>query len=392
MMDNLNAINQADAGFAQAHAAAVAAQDSTRPVALPQGQSFASAMDNASSSKVTAMAQLAKNGGATSRLPALVTPRASAQTQIEQVLGDTLGVSNARALAQLSELMNTGGDSNFDVARNVVSSRSVLATLSGQVVQSPTGYNSNSIRRSITPPAGSEPVAVSGKNAVKATSQADAFKTYEQAVSGTLSSQFESGEAGIAAIGYDSHGGTSYGKYQISSKAGSMDHFIKFLRSESPAYAKRLAAAGEANTGSKSGAMPNEWKKIAKENPALFEDLQERFIHDSHYKPALQAVSQRTGLSGEHMSPALQEVLWSTAVQHGPNGAARIFSRAMAGLDENVAKNPGTEAFEKAMIENVYAARSTQFGSSTQRVQNAVQNRLEQEKGLALAMVEAIAV
>ena len=73
-------------------------------------------------------------------------------------------------------------------------------------------------------------------------------------------------------------------------------------------------------------------KKIAKENPALFEDLQERFIHDSHYKPALQAVSQRTGLSGEHMSPALQEVLWSTAVQHGPNGAARIFSRAMAGL------------------------------------------------------------
>ena len=57
MMDNLNAINQADAGFAQAHAAAVAAQDSTRPVALPQGQSFASAMDNASSSKVTAMAQ-----------------------------------------------------------------------------------------------------------------------------------------------------------------------------------------------------------------------------------------------------------------------------------------------------------------------------------------------
>ena len=64
----------------------------------------------------------------------------------------------------------------------------------------------------------------------------------------------------------------------------------------------------------------------------------------------------------------------------------------MASLDENVAKNPGTEAFEKAMIENVYAARSTQFGSSTQRVQNAVQNRLEQEKGLALAMVDAIAV
>lgn len=389
MMDNLNVINKGDAAFSSAHVAAAAAQDPARLNALPQGQSFASAMDNASNgNKITAMAQLAQNGGATSRLPAQVTPRASAQSQIEEVLGDSLGISNARALAQLSELMNTGGDSNFDVARNVVSSRSVLATLSGQVVQSPTGYNSNSIRRTINPPAGGEAVAASNKQI----SRAEAFKTYEQAVSGTLSSQFESGEAGIAAIGYDSHGGTSYGKYQISSKAGSMDHFIKFLRSESPAYAKRLAAAGEANTGSKAGAMPTEWKKIAKENPALFEDLQERFIHNSHYKPALEAVSQRTGLSGDKMSPALQEVLWSTAVQHGPNGAARIFSRAMANLDEKVAQNPGTEAFEKAMIENVYAARSTQFGSSTQRVQNAVQNRLAQEKGLALAMVGAIEV
>ena len=36
---------------------------------------------------------------------------------------------------------------------------------------------------------------------------------------GHLSARFESGKEGAAAIGYDGHGGTSYGKYQISSRA-----------------------------------------------------------------------------------------------------------------------------------------------------------------------------
>ncbi len=61
---------------------------------------------------------------------------------------------------------------------------------------------------------------------------------------GALSAKFESGSAGVAAIGYDRVGGTSYGKYQIASKPGTMDRFLSYLDKNAPAWAERLRSAG----------------------------------------------------------------------------------------------------------------------------------------------------
>jgi hypothetical protein len=128
--------------------------------------------------------------------------------------------------------------------------------------------------------------------------------------------------------------------------------------------------------------MPEAWQKIAAEQPARFEALQEKFIHDSHYAPALNAVTRTAGIDPAKLSPAMQEVLWSTAVQHGPVGAARIFNRAVSkgSLD--------TMQAERKLIDNVYAIRAEQFGSSTEQVRAAVRSRLRQEKALALAMLK----
>jgi hypothetical protein len=73
---------------------------------------------------------------------------------------------------------------------------------------------------------------------------------------GKLAANFESVKDGIAAIGYDRHGGTSYGKYQLSSRAGTMKKFVEFLQTEDPAMAEKLQKAGAANTGGKRGKMP----------------------------------------------------------------------------------------------------------------------------------------
>lgn len=201
---------------------------------------------------------------------------------------------------------------------------------------------------------------------------------------GKLSARFESGGDGIAAIGYDSTGGTSYGKYQIASKVGSMKNFLNFLDSEAPDLAKRLRKAGPANTGGRKGAMPNEWRAIASEQPERFEKLQESFIHQSHYKPALEAIEQRTGVDSRKLSTAMREVIWSTAVQHGPAGATRIFERA------NELSGKATDAsYERKLISNVYNLRSGQFGSSSRQVREAVQNRFKQEKQLALNMLDS---
>lgn len=200
---------------------------------------------------------------------------------------------------------------------------------------------------------------------------------------GKLSAKFESGSDGVAAIGYDSTGGTSYGKYQIASKVGSMKSFLNFLDQEAPDLANRLRKAGPANTGSRKGAMPDVWRSIAREQPERFEQLQEAFIHQSHYKPALEAIEQKTGIDTSSLSAAMREVIWSTAVQHGPAGAARIFAKA-----DDLSGKVEDASYERKMINNVYSVRAGQFGSSTNKVRQAVRNRFKEEKQLALQMLE----
>ncbi len=199
---------------------------------------------------------------------------------------------------------------------------------------------------------------------------------------GSLSAHFESGEKGPDVIGYDYNGGTSYGTYQISSRTGTMKHFIEYLSEQAPDMANKLKAAGPANTGGRAGRMPEVWKKITAEDPARFSKLQYDFIEKSHYLPAVQEISEKTGLDVSKGPKALQEVLWSTAVQHGPNGAARIFQRAIGCAK---AKDGGVQLAK--LIGTVYDMRAGQFGSSGPETRAAARNRFQQEGRIALAML-----
>ncbi|MGA2733678.1 MAG: hypothetical protein ABSG35_13955 [Syntrophobacteraceae bacterium] len=199
---------------------------------------------------------------------------------------------------------------------------------------------------------------------------------------GVLSAHFESCEKGPGAIGYDYNGGTSYGTYQISSRAGTMKRFVDYLSERAPDLANKLKAAGPANTGNTFGKMPEVWKKVATEDPVRFSKLQYDFIEKSHYLPAVQEISDRTGLDISKAPRALQEVLWSTAVQHGPNGAAKIFNKA---IKHSEAKNGGVKMAQ--LIGSVYAMRAGQFGSSLPNVRAAVRSRFREEGRMALAML-----
>lgn len=203
---------------------------------------------------------------------------------------------------------------------------------------------------------------------------------------GSLAARFESGGDGVDAIGYDDQGGTSYGTFQISSRAGTMRLFVDFLKNQAPEWARRLSAAGPFNTGGRGGAVPREWKRIAAEDPERFARLQQDFIADTHYVPALQEIQERTGVDVQAQSQALQEVLWSTAVQHGPRGAARIFSRAISGGGPS--SGDGSQ-FDRTLIKKVYSARGSQFSSSSPAVASAVRRRFEEEKVLALGILKA---
>jgi hypothetical protein len=199
---------------------------------------------------------------------------------------------------------------------------------------------------------------------------------------GVLSAHFESCEKGPGAIGYDYNGGTSYGTYQISSRAGTMKHFIDYLSEQAPDLANKLKAAGPANTGHTFGKMPSVWGKISTQDPVRFSKLQYDFIEKSHYLPAVQEISGRTGLDISKAPRALQEVLWSTAVQHGPNGASKIFTKA---IKRAQAKNNGVKIAQ--LIGSIYDMRAGQFGSSGPNVRAAVRSRFREEGRMALAML-----
>lgn len=201
-------------------------------------------------------------------------------------------------------------------------------------------------------------------------------------VTGELSAVFESGKDGIAAIGYDRRGGTSYGKYQIASRVGSMKMFLNFLDDKAPEWADRLRSAGPANTRSRWGGMPSEWKKIAAEDPEKFELYQDQYIMSTNYQPAADGIKARADIDVAELSPAIREVLWSTAVQHGARGASKIFAKAASKADGK----EGQE-FDKAMIEEIYRVRKRNFSSSTSSVRRAVQSRLNTEKDMALELL-----
>lgn len=200
---------------------------------------------------------------------------------------------------------------------------------------------------------------------------------------GLVSARYESGSQGVNAIGYDRKGGTSYGTYQISSKSGTMSRFIDYLKEVAPQWASRLEKSGSANTGSTRGSMPREWKKIAAEDPELFEKLQYDFIKKSHYEEALAQISEENGFNVAERSQALKETLWSTSVQHGASGAADIFNKALERL-----VNKGQEITDKKLIDEIYSNRARYFRSSTRRVRYAVQTRFSQEKTMVLAMLK----
>lgn len=201
---------------------------------------------------------------------------------------------------------------------------------------------------------------------------------------------FESGTEGVKKIGYDGTGGTSYGKWQLSSTTakggeGSMQAYLRWMRKqggEKKAIAERIAAAGPMNTGGRQGAAVEQYQKEVAANASLMEESQRQFLIESHYAPAMNRLSSdglRKRIEG---SKALQEAMFSTAVQHGA-GSGKIGDAGAASIWNKVYREGMTD---EELIRAVYAERGTRFSSSTGNVAAGVRNRFNKEVGLITSM------
>lgn len=190
---------------------------------------------------------------------------------------------------------------------------------------------------------------------------------------GGLSAFHESGKRGSEAVGFDPKGGTSYGKYQIATRTGTMKDFMSFIKDRNPEAYKKLSESGPADAG-KNGAFAKTWKSLAASGG--LGTSEHDFIKATHFDPALQGIENSALRDRIGKSKAMQDVLWSTAVHHGPGGASSIMNKTFKEGMTN-----------EQMISAVYNERGKHFGGSPANVQASVANRLIAEKQQALAML-----
>lgn len=124
------------------------------------------------------------------------------------------------------------------------------------------------------------------------------------------------------------------------------------------------------------------WKSLASQYGQAFDQLQHAFIKQSHYDPAASRIKSATGFDASKYSLAVQNVLWSTAVQHGAGGASNIFKAA--GIKQGMS--------DAEIIKRVYAERSANngakyFSKSSASIRKSVVNRFQNELKDALAML-----
>jgi hypothetical protein len=207
---------------------------------------------------------------------------------------------------------------------------------------------------------------------------------------GQLSERFESGGRGVGAVssGSGDPGGVSYGVWQLSSRAGTAAAFV--------------AAEGARWDAEFGGTMPGSaaftaaWKRIAAREPEAFAEAQHGFIRRTHYRPAVDAVRRRTGLDLDTRHPAVRDVTWSIAVQHG--GAADILVAAVAAADAGLDRR--ATAYDRRLVDAAYDQRSAyvlrvaaRSSAGVRRtLENMARSRYPAEHAAALAMLEDAAV
>jgi RHS repeat-associated protein len=192
---------------------------------------------------------------------------------------------------------------------------------------------------------------------------------------GKLSEKYESAGPGTVSTGIGDYGGVSYGSWQLATKMGSPQDF---LENEGKQYKNEF---GSAKPGSNE--FSKIWKAIAAREPEAFKNFQHAFIKRRDYDQMVNNAKEGLGLDINSRSSVLQDVVWSTAVQHG--GASNVIKKALA--DQEISK-----LTDEQIIKLIYAERGRKnskgnlahFTSSSKSVQKGVSKRYEKEMKEAL--------
>ncbi|QQO90278.1 putative glycosyl hydrolase family containing protein [Erwinia phage pEa_SNUABM_5] len=187
---------------------------------------------------------------------------------------------------------------------------------------------------------------------------------------GSVSAQFESGGRGVSTVssGAGDYGGVSYGAHQLASNNGSMMNFLNSKEGQ-----PFLAQFGGQAPGS--AGFTAAYKNLASTQGDALAKAQDDYITRTHYAPQAAKLQNDLGLDVSKRGKAVQEMVYSTAVQYGGNTNA--IKRALQGLNlDAMTDSQIINTVQQSKAQNV----GTDFKSSSANVQAGVAARAENER------------
>jgi hypothetical protein len=175
---------------------------------------------------------------------------------------------------------------------------------------------------------------------------------------GYVSAKYESaGDPAAISSGSGDFGGKSYGTYQLSSETGTLNQFLQ--TSEYSDDFEGLEIGSEK--------FDDKWRTLSENDD--FINAQYNFIKLTHYD-IQRALLKNNNLDLSGKGSAVQEAIWSTATQYGPN--SNVIVKALK--DSNV--NSMTDS---QIVEKIYKYKmnniESYFMSSSQEVRNSIKKR-----------------
>lgn len=196
---------------------------------------------------------------------------------------------------------------------------------------------------------------------------------------GSVSGWFESkNRPATVSSGAGDYGGVSYGTWQLASRNGRVQEYLKTSR-----YRNEFAGMAVNSPEFKA-----KWQEIGMRDPEGFQKDQEAFIRRTHYD-----ITERNlrgiGLDLSKRSDALKAAVFSTSVHYGPSGATRSITNAIfkAGLDPKTASD---EEIINAIYDYKMGTIDIKFKSSSASVRDGIRNRFVQEKGMIMSLLGSL--
>lgn len=208
---------------------------------------------------------------------------------------------------------------------------------------------------------------------------------------GKTSERYESEGKGPGTINNYSNsgdlGGASYGTYQFASYLPAVmpngKHRPNNKKSPLKDYLNKSKFKDKfLNLEPATSSFDSMWTSLASSNKNEFNQDQHDFIEETYYKVML-ANLKRKNLDLSSFGPGVQDLIWSTAVQLGPN-RTDIFLNPLEGKSTLTDKDIIT-LVSNYKINNV----ALYFKSSSNAIQNGVKSRWIQEKNDLLSLVTA---